>query len=39
MGTERDFAFAHECTMQCADDVLLNCTLVTCTVILTMPPQ
>ena len=30
MGTERDFDGADGCTMQCADDVLLSCTLDTC---------
>lgn len=31
MGTERDFAWVDGHTLQCADDVLLNCTFETCT--------
>ena len=35
MGTERDLIWGSERTMQCADDVLLTCTLETCMLLLT----
>ena len=35
MGMERDLTLGGEHTMQCADDVLLSCTLETCMVLLT----
>ena len=34
MGMERDLTLGGEHTMQCADDVLLSCTLETCMVLL-----
>ena len=33
MWTERGFAWGHGCVMQCAEDVLLSCTLETCVVL------
>ena len=33
IGIERDFAWADGNMMQCADDVLLSCTLKTCMVL------
>ena len=35
MRMERDFVLGNGRTMQCADDVLLSCTLETCMVLLT----
>ena len=32
---ERDVALGNECTMKCADDVLVSCTLETCMVLQT----
>ena len=34
MGMETDFTVSDGCTMHCADDVLLSCTLETCMVLL-----
>ena len=33
MGMERDFALGGKHIMQCADDVLLSCTLETCKIL------
>ena len=33
MGTERDFVWGNGHMMQCADDVLLSCTLKTCLIL------
>ena len=33
MGVERDFTLGDGCTMQCADDVLVSCTLESCMVL------
>ena len=33
MGTERDFAWANKHMTQCADDVLLSCTLDICMIL------
>ena len=35
MGMEGNFTLGDWCTMQCADGMLLSCTLETCTVLLT----
>ena len=38
-GDERDFAWGDGCTMQCADDTLLSCTLESCMVCEPMSPN
>ena len=39
MGVERDFAWGDRCTMRCAGDVLLTCTLETYMDCESMSPQ
>ena len=36
MGMETDFTVSDGCTMHCADDALLSCTLETCMVLVTI---
>ena len=35
MEVEKEFAWGRRCTMQCADDVSLSCTLETCMILYT----